>query len=80
MRLLEIKLDQWTEQDIRTWLYAYSPLVYPPQGLKGPKIIEAARAIFNNNEQGTPRKVYQFLMQQFKQEHMKILRRRLLDY
>lgn len=61
-KLLELPLDRWIEQDIRTWLYTHSKLTSPAYGLSRVQIDAMARNIYETSDNGLPSSVHRALL------------------
>ncbi|MEQ9355467.1 hypothetical protein [Coleofasciculus chthonoplastes] len=60
-KIIELKLGNWTEKEIRTWLYRYSGLATPHVG-RTPREIEQMSRMVYQVSQGRPIDVYSYLM------------------
>jgi hypothetical protein len=60
-KIIELKLGNWTEKEIRTWLYRYSGLAMPHVG-RTPREIEQMSRMVYQVSQGRPIDVYSYLM------------------
>jgi len=60
-KIIELKLGNWTEPEIRTWLYRYSGLATPNLGRTPREIEQMSRAVYQVS-QGRPIDVYSYLM------------------
>ncbi|EDX76075.1 hypothetical protein MC7420_5509 [Coleofasciculus chthonoplastes PCC 7420] len=60
-KIIELKLGNWTEKEIRTWLYRYSGLATPNVG-RTPREIEQMSRVVYQMSQGRPIDVYSILM------------------
>ena len=60
-KIIELKLGNWTEKEIRTWLYRYSGLETPNIG-RTPREIEQMSRMVYQASQGRPIDVYSYLM------------------
>ncbi|MFP4101863.1 hypothetical protein [Coleofasciculus sp.] len=60
-KIIELKLGNWTEKEIRNWLYRYSGLATPNIG-RTPREIEQMSRMVYQASQGRPIDVYSYLM------------------
>lgn len=60
-KIIELKLGNWTEKEIRNWLYRYSGLATPNVG-RTPREIEQMSRVVYQMSQGRPIDVYSILM------------------
>jgi hypothetical protein len=62
-RIIELKLHNWTEKEIRNWLYRYSGLTAPHVGRTQLEIERMARAVYQFS-QGKPLEVHSAIMEE----------------